>query len=589
LDIETLIQSNWEGSGDRYFACPSCQDDHRNKTKKCLHVTYDDGFALYYCYRCLAKGKHHGDTFMSKEIKTTMKQTIGMVSKRILNSDDMDWLKTRGIGDLVTNHSDGEIPLAAGEPYFGDLEKSKPAIGFIYPGGAVKWRAKEERAWTSEGAARSFFLLDSVTADPETIVITEGEIDALSVMSAGIKNVLSVPNGANLSKDKSGSYKVPSYVKGAERILKSAKEIILATDADEKGDELREGLISILGRSKVRIARYPSKCKDANDVLTQHGVEILRECIEGAERPKIRGIVRPKDIRRDIDGIRKDGFAEGARIGIGSIDKLMTLLPGQLSVVTGVPGSGKSEWVDHVMYSLAERHGWKFMVFSAENPIPLHVGKLAEKRIGKSMLMNGSATDEEYDAGIQWVDDHFRFADASVDSSIGSIFERADACIDEQHIDGIVIDPYNYIGLPGDVTETLQISSLLTELHRYAMRRQVHVWIVAHPQKMYRSAGGSIPDVGPYDISGSANWFNKADFGQTVSRLEDGTTRVNVWKCRFKWLGSTGSAFIRWDSESGRFSDSADYAAEVLGDVDWDDIKSKKESSNEELPNEELF
>jgi hypothetical protein len=65
--------------------------------------------------------------------------------------------------------------------------------------------------------------------------------------------------------------------------------------------------------------------------------------------------------------------------------------------------------------------------------------------------------------------------------------------------------------------------------------------------------------------------------------MDDGVTRINVWKCRFKWLGKLGDAFIHWDPATGRFSDSGDHAASVLGDVDWDAIEAKKEEANAEL------
>ena len=55
---------------------------------------------------------------------------------------------------------------------------------------------------------------------------------------------------------------------------------------------------------------------------------------------------------------------KGESTGIDSVDKLFTIAPGQLSVVTGIPGSGKSEFIDQLMINLARNSGWKFAVAS---------------------------------------------------------------------------------------------------------------------------------------------------------------------------------------------------------------------------------
>ena len=61
----------------------------------------------------------------------------------------------------------------------------------------------------------------------------------------------------------------------------------------------------------------------------------------------------------------------------------MTILPGQLSIITGLPGSGKSSFVDQIMHNLAKNEDWKFAVASFEIPIPIHIAKLSELYIGK--------------------------------------------------------------------------------------------------------------------------------------------------------------------------------------------------------------
>jgi twinkle protein len=86
-------------------------------------------------------------------------------------------------------------------------------------------------------------------------------------------------------------------------------------------------------------------------------------------------------------------------------------------------------------------------------------------------------------------------------------------------IRGLVIDPYNEIEhhRPASVTETEYVSQLLGKVKRFAQSNDVHVWFVSHPAKMPRD-GNSLPPPTLYDISGSANWANKADLGVVVHR-----------------------------------------------------------------------
>ena len=107
------------------------------------------------------------------------------------------------------------------------------------------------------------------------------------------------------------------------------------------------------------------------------------------------------------------------------------------------------------------------------------------------------------------------------------------------------------------MSETEYISQLLGKLKRFAQNHGVHIWIVAHPAKMYRE-NGKVPVPTLYDISGSANWSNKADLGVVVYRdtEEDPTkTEIHVRKVRFKSEGKIGDVVLRWNPATGRYSE----------------------------------
>ena len=112
-------------------------------------------------------------------------------------------------------------------------------------------------------------------------------------------------------------------------------------------------------------------------------------------------------------------------------------------------------------------------------------------------------------------------------------------------------DPYNYIQKPSDMTETDWVSVMLSKVRLFAQAHGLHVWFVAHPAKMMRSADGKVPPPKGYDISGSAAWFAKADHGITVHRpdpVKSMLSEVHSWKCRFSWLGKQGKADLLYST-----------------------------------------
>ena len=121
---------------------------------------------------------------------------------------------------------------------------------------------------------------------------------------------------------------------------------------------------------------------------------------------------------------------------------------------------------------------------------------------------------------------------------------------------GLVIDPYNEIEhrRPANMTETEYVSQILGKVKRFAQNHGVHVWFVAHPVKLPRE-NGKVPVPTLYDISGSANWANKADIGFAVYRNDQAQqVEIYVQKVRHKWAGKIGRIELVYDKVTGRYS-----------------------------------
>ena len=252
------------------------------------------------------------------------------------------------------------------------------------------------------------------------------------------------------------------------------------------------------------------------------------------------------------------GLPKGVSTGWPGIDEFYTVGLGQWTVVTGIPGSGKSEWLDALLVNLAERDDWFFAIYSPENyPTVGHMVKLVEKRVRKPFGAGPTErmTEEEYVEGAHWVAERFLWLDSDLKTPEMLIETALSYQTDGRKL-GVVLDPWNTLEHQrGGMSETDYVSFVLTEVTKMARASNAHVWLVVHPAKMLRNKDGSRPVPGPYDISGSAHWYNKADNIITVHRdqTEGQDVEIHVQKVRFKNLGRVGLATLKYDRIIGRY------------------------------------
>lgn len=273
-------------------------------------------------------------------------------------------------------------------------------------------------------------------------------------------------------------------------------------------------------------------------------------------------LIAPAALASEIAAYYANGLPKGVSTGWMTVDEFYTVKRGEFTVVTGIPGHGKSEWLDALMVNLAKAHDFVFAVFSPENhPIELHCAKLMEKYVG--MPFERGPTErmgsEESLEALEWVNAHFRFiVPAPDDFSLASILDIAKDAHRFSKPMGVVIDPWNELDhrRPEGLTETEYISQSLSLVRTYAREFNVHVWLVAHPTKLSRDKDGKYPVPTPYDISGSAHWRNKADNCITIWRdaaENSQNVEVHIQKVRFKQVGKIGMAKVLYDRITGRY------------------------------------
>lgn len=414
----------------------------------------------------------------------------------------------------------------------------------------IKFRGTQKDFKLSKNSELIFYNIDSLK-DETTAIIVEGEIDCLSLHEAGIYNVVSVPNGAAIGQQQL------KYLDNCWQQFEDKDKVIIATDNDEPGNNIRDEIARRLGTDRCYKVTYPSDCKDMNDVLVKHGAAMINSIIEQAKRWPIDGVLTMDDLYSTVIEYYEHGYPKGYETGIDGLDDLLQFSGGQITIITGSPGSGKSEFLDYISTALSRRHNWRFAVCSFENPAAIHVTKLMEKFVGLSFNFRKDHSHrmsvKDFEEGMALTDQYFSFLDISqTDVTIQGILSKCRELVLRSGIKGIILDPWNYIEhkVPHGYTETQYISEALSLIKEFAIKNDVHIFLIAHPRKLMKDQKTKqYPVATMYDISGSAHFFNKTDNGISVHRdFANGIVTVYVQKVRFSWLGKIGYTCYTFDT-----------------------------------------
>ena len=494
----------------------------------------------------------------------------------------LEWFERRGISQPTLERN----KVTVRKVWFPQTQDERLAFCFPYYRDGelvnVKYRGKsdqDDKIFRQEKDAEKILCgLDDLDPEDGTLIIVEGEIDKLSLNEIGYWNVLSVPDGApakpledDTADDPENDTKF-TYLWNCKEAFERARMVILAVDGDPPGKALEYELARRIGRAKCWRVRWPElagdvQTKDANDVLVDAGAELLRETIEAAEPLPVRSLYDLDAYRDETTALYRGEIKRGVSTGWSMLDPLLKIRPGDLSVISGWPSSGKTLWLDSLCLNLARDHGWVFAVASFENPPEEHIANLAHSYVGAPFHDGPSMrmTESELNDAISWLGRHFHLIRADDESpTLDWLLEAANAAVLRYGINGLVIDPYNELDhhRPQGMSETEYVSQMLGKLKRFCILTDCHVFFVAHPGKPHLTqiANGQLAVPTMYSISGSAHWVNKPDIGIIVHRLwnEDGTqqatTEIHVKKVRRRVIGAPGVRTLIYDPIIGRYS-----------------------------------
>jgi twinkle protein len=533
--------------GKKQGVCPNsttCRQP-KNHKKKCSSYDWERGLGT--CHNCNTTFQLH--TYQRKGASNKeYVRPVDTTDYNIPRTKVAQWFKSRGISeDTLINLQVGE-----GSEYMPQTGKKENTIHFTYHVGDqlinIKYRDGRKNFKLYKGAEKVFYNINSIVGY-DNCIITEGEMDVLALHEAGVKNAISVPNGATLSHNNL------DYLDNCIDYFEDKTKIILAVDTDDPGLALRAELVRRLGAEVCFLVDFED-CKDANEYLIKYGKDKLKQAVKQARPYPLENVTTFKDIENDVTDFVKNGFKAGYQVGLSNFDQIFSTYTGQFITVTGIPSSGKSDFVDQMVVGYNKNYNWKTAFASPENaPNYLHAHKLMRKVWGDMPSRDdiGSAKWKEV---ANHVNDNFFFIDMEK-YTLESVLRKGAELVKRKGIKCLVIDPFNKVRDRNASSLDVNIYTMeyLTKIETFAKKYDVLVFIVAHPTKMYKTSDGKIEEPNMYNIKGGGEWYDASYHGLLVHRdYELKNTKVKVLKVKFQNLGENGAeAFFTWEPKSGCF------------------------------------
>ena len=535
--------------GKQEGICPLCSTDRKPENQKRKCASYDWERGLGTCHNCNRTFQLHTYQRKGNVDRVYVKpDAIHIVENKELSENVYKWFNDRGISYQTLN----DLNITEGKEYMPQTSKVENTIQFNYYIGDelinIKYRDGRKNFKLYKGAEKIFYNINNIVGY-EYCIIVEGEMDALSIYEAGIPNVVSVPNGATLNSNNL------DYLDNCIDYFTDKEKIIIAVDQDEPGQALQQELVRRLGAEVCYLADFED-CKDANEYLLKYGKEKLVSRITGAKPVPLENVTTFRDIEGEITDFVQNGFKPGFQVGLPNFDEIFSTYTGQFITVTGIPSSGKSDFVDQMVVGYNQNYGWKAAFASPENaPTYLHAHKLMRK-VWQDMPRKSDIGTDKWNQVANHVNDNFFFIDMER-YTLESVLRKGAELVKRKGIKCLVIDPFNKVRDVDAKTEDVNRYTMeyLTKIEIFAKKYDVLVIVVAHPTKMYKDANGRIEEPTMYNIKGGGEWYDASYHGILVHRnYEEKTVKAKILKVKFQNLGENGAeAHFKWEPRSGCF------------------------------------
>lgn len=526
-------------AGEVQTLCPSCSFDRKKKTDKCLSVNLDK--QTWFCHHCGYKGG-------LAKIQVTEYKVPEWKNKTDLSDGTVKYFETR----KICQHTLKLARVTESTEWMPKAAKEILTINFNYFRSGqlvnIKYRGKDKDFKLHKDAELILYNLDNI-GTCEDLIIVEGEMDVLSFIEAGYLNVVSVPNGAKLQNNNL------EYVSSSWDSIAHVKRFILAVDNDEAGRSLRIDLANRLGMSKCVYVEFEG-AKDANEYLVKNDINTFKKQVDNYKEFPLEGSFTIDDVYPQLETLYHKGLDMGVSCDIPNFR--LRFVKGYITTITGIPGHGKSDFLDMICLNLLRHQGWKGAFYSPENkPTELHLSKMICKIQGQSWIGDNRINEMDMVTTAGYLNKKVWWVKPEKDFTLDSILDKVRQLKDRVGIDYFVIDAWNKLEHKYTDSETKYIGGSLDKIAMFCENENVHCFLVVHPTKMRKKKDSDSYEVPTlYDCAGSSNFYNKSDNGITIYRNfadDNKTTEVHITKIKFTHWGQLGSGAYHYDTISGRF------------------------------------
>ena len=544
--------------------CPDCSDSRKHKDETCVRLDTMTGMGK--CYNC-------GFHFIISTKVADYNKKRGFQKKNFKLPDTSKLVPLDGVATdyLLSRKIHPETAKKAGvrsaKRVFSGCTLERSCLAFTFREGSkvvnIQYKSTSKDFSIESDCELIPWNIDAAIGQ-ESLIITEGMMDALALMECGFDNVISVSNGAETD--------MRTFDRFRYSHLDQIRTFYLAGDMDEPGVELRQKLAMYFGEARCRIVEWrldESMVKDANEMLIDYGADAVLQCINHAKPCPIIGVETIDDYREKTKLIWEHGIEPGKTVGWGEFDQHVQFEPGRTVIIVGEPNTGKSTFADDLILNLALQHDWKAAIYSPEMfPPERHIERLATTIAGRKFRKEQVTTERGIDYRkpqipermadriLDWLCQNIFFVTETSGRTIHKLLHRAEQLQMRYGITQLLLDPFNYIQLPeGAKSDTMKIGDILAEIELFAHRTGLLVFVIVHPAKLQK--GEKIESL--YNASGSAEFRNRANYGLVlVNNDEHCPTRtlhmlkIIVDKVRDDAMGHKGVCYVSFDPRNYR-------------------------------------
>ncbi len=359
----------------------------------------------------------------------------------------------------------------------------------------------------------------------KTLVITEGQIDSLTLAECGIENAVSVPTGARGF----------TWVEHCYNWVNRFEDIIVFGDCEKGHITLVEDIAKKFVKKKIRVIRQIDYLgeKDANDIYCKYGKSAILTAIRNA-------IARPVESVKCLSDVKQVNLSEMPKIktGIYELDRAIGgIYYGQVALLTGKRGDGKSTLGSMIFKSALEQNVPCF-AYSGELPdfhfkswLDLQIAgnqniKPKTNEYGKKyFVIDSQAEDQmnEWYKGRAYLYDNnalFEFDEKDSDKERATLLKTIERVARQYDVKFVLLDN---LMTALDVAESEDLFSsqreFVKKVKRLAQRLEIAILLIAHPKKE-----GKGTELDNDSVSGTSDITNLVDVVITYSKNEDKAT-----------------------------------------------------------------